>query len=221
MLEIIRRVVGQEIAQVRSSALGVVTAVFPHSASDDEHNYEASVRLKHSELTLPKVPIAVAQIGFAATPQVGDLVLVQFIDGDLSQPVIAGRLYHDEARPPLHAADELVLERRLGDGTLSQLRFAADGAIHLQREVDPEDGYTARATVRITKDGAVEIRAGEKTHILLSNDGAIEILADGQAISITCSELSIEGNVSVKGDLKVEDAAGKSTTVQGNQIQGA
>lgn len=214
MIDLIRRVVSQELGRSRGSALGVVTAIFPHTAADDDNNYEASVRLKHSELTLPKVPIAAGHVGAAAAPRVGDLVLVQFIDGDLNQPVIAGRFYHEEARPPIHRAEELLFEQRLGDDSLSQLRFADDGSIQIQRKVDPEDGYKAAATIRITADGNIEILAGEKTRVVLTNDGEIEILAENKAISITCKELTLNGDLTVKG-------TGGSTKISGNQITGA
>jgi hypothetical protein len=89
IIEIIRRVVQQELARQRGGALGVVTTVFAHSEENDENNYEANVRLKHEDLELRRVPLSVGHVGIAAPPRAGDLVLLQFINGDVNQPVIS------------------------------------------------------------------------------------------------------------------------------------
>ena len=202
-LAIIQQVVQQELARQRTSLLGVVSTIFPHEGDDDDNNYEVNVRLKHEELELRRVPLAVSHVGVAAPPRVGDLVLVHFVNGDLNQPVISGRFYHADERPPLHQADDILFEQRLSDGTLNHLRFAADGAIYLQRNVTkPEDNSEAKATIKINADGSIEIKA------------------DGLPVHITCDKLTLDGNMDVNGDVKVSGAAG-STTISGNEITGA
>lgn len=215
LLEMIQRVVRHELAQQRTSLLGVVTSIFPHEADDDDNNYEADVRLKHSGLELRRVPIAVPHVGVAASPREGDLVLVQFVDGDLRQPLIMGRLYHADDRPPLHRGDEVLFEQRVPDGTLNHLRFTDDGTIYLQRDVtSPEDNSDALTGIRIDgSTGDLEIRAGPGIIITIANDASIEIDAAGKPISITCSELTINGDLVVSG-------AG-TTTISGNTITGS
>ena len=129
LLGLLQQMVQQELARQRTSLLGIVSTIFPHEGADDENNYEIDVRLKHEDLELRRVPLVVPHVGVAAPPRVGDLVLVHFINGDLNQPVISGRLYHADERPPLHKADDILFEQRLADGTLNHLRFAADGTI--------------------------------------------------------------------------------------------
>jgi phage gp45-like len=227
MIDIIQRVVRNELARSRSSLLGVITAIFPHEGADDQNNYDASVQLKYEDLELRQVPIAVTHVGLAAPPRVGDLVLVQFIGGDLNQPVITGRFYHADERPPLHKADEVLFEHRVADDTINQLRFAADGAIYLQRKVTkPQDNSAAEATIAIDPDGTITILSGEKITIRLTKDDKIELTADGLPINITCDALTLDGNMTVKknvevqGELKVSGASG-STTIKGNEITGA
>jgi hypothetical protein len=222
IIDIIRRVVHQELARARGSRLGVVTAVFPHTAADDVNNYEVDVRLKHEALELRRVPVAVGHVGLAVPPRVRDLVLVEFVDGDVQQPVITGRFYHANERPPLHRADELVIEHRVPDGTLNQLRFTDDGTIYLQRDVTrPEDNSEARATIRLDgASGDIRITAGEKIIITLRHDQTIEITADGLPITIGCDKLTVDGDVDINGDLKVASDAG-STTISGHEIRGA
>jgi phage baseplate assembly protein gpV len=232
--------VQQELARRRTSSLGAITGVYPHEAEDDEHNYEADVRLKHEDLELTRIPMSVAHMGIAAPPQAGDLVMVQFLNGDLNQPVITGRLYHEDERPPLHREDELLFEHRVPGGTLNHLRFASDGTIYLQRDVTrPEDNSEARTSIKIDGEtGDVEIKAGEKIVITLTNDDNIRIVADGQPVTVECDTLSVNcnrttidgeveitgkvtarDNVDIDGDLKV--GTGPSTTIAGNEITGA
>jgi Type VI secretion system/phage-baseplate injector OB domain len=215
IIEIIRRVVQQEMARQRGSALGVVTTVFPHTKKNDENNYEANVRLKHEDLELRKVPLAVGHVGIAAPPRAGDLVLVQFPNGDINQPVITGHFYHNQERPPLHNEDEILFEHRLPDGKLNHLRFTNDGTIYLQREVTkPEDNSEAKAGVKMDKDGNIEIKAGKKIVVTLTNDDKIAITAEDKPIEVTCKTMTING------ELVVTDGA-KSTTIKGNEITGA
>jgi phage baseplate assembly protein gpV len=231
LLAIIQQVVQQELARQRTSLLGVVSTIFPHEAADDDNNYEVNVRLKHEELELRRVPLAVPHVGVAAPPRVGDLVLVHFINGDLNQPVISGRFYHADERPPLHKADDVLFEQRLADGKLNQLRFAADGTIFIQRQVTrPEDNSEARAGIKIDPNGNIEIKAGDKIVITLTNDDNIAIKADGQPITVDCDTLSVTGNVEIDGTLKVSQdttvdtqvivGTGPQTTIMGGAIQG-
>jgi uncharacterized protein involved in type VI secretion and phage assembly len=227
MVDVIRRIVKEELSGLRFNALGVVTATFPHESADDENNYEASVKLKHDDLELRRVPMAIGAPGEVAPPRPGDLVNVAFIGGDLQQPVITGRFYHDEDRPPLHRDGELLWEQRVGDDTLNHFRFTDDGSIFLQRNVsNVEDNSEAQTTIKIDgASGDLLIQAGDNIRITITHDDNIEILADGKPVTITCSKLTIDGeaeitgNTAVKGDLTV--GQGATTTISGNQITGA
>ena len=152
-MEVIQQVVRQELARRRTALLGVVTGVFAHTEADDDNNYEVDLRLKHEDLELRRVPLAVPHVGVAAPARVGDLVVVQFVDGDLNQPLVTGRFYHADDRPPLHHEGEVLFEQRVPDGTLNHLRFTDNGSIFLQRDVTkPEDNSAAKTSIRI--DGA-------------------------------------------------------------------
>jgi uncharacterized protein involved in type VI secretion and phage assembly len=150
-------------------------------------------------------------VGVAAPPRAGDLVLVQFVNGDLNQPVVVGRFYHAKERPPLHKEDEVLFEHRMSDGTLNHLRFAADGSIFLQRDVTkPEDNSKAKTSIRIDgASGDLEIKVGDDVVLQMKSD----------KISIK-GDMEIEGNVKMKGDLEVSNGSNK-TTISGNAIEGA
>jgi hypothetical protein len=225
MLELVRRVVRSELARTRTSALAVVTAVHAHTAEDDENNYEVDVKLKHDDLELKRVPVSVPHAGAAAPARVGDLVLVQPLDGELQQSLVTGRFYHVDDRPPLHQEDEVLLEHRVADGTLNHLRFAQDGTIVLQRDVTkPEDNSEAKTTLRIDgASGDVKLTAGDAIVIELVNDGEIRITADGKPVGIACDKLTVDGELLVKGNSEVDGelkvvTSGKTTTIKGGEI---
>jgi hypothetical protein len=222
MLGAIQRVVQEELAQQRGPMLGVVTAVYVHESEDDANNFEVDVRLKHEGLELHKTPMAVSYMGVAIPPSVGDLVLVQFIDGDLNQAVVSGRFYHAGERPPLHKAGDILFEQRLADETFNHLRLAADGSIFIQRDVTRrEDNSEARAGIAIDPDGNIAIKTGDKITITIGSDGNI---------SINCEKLTINADVEISKTLKVAGdttvhtqvvvGSGPRTTIKGGEIQG-
>ena len=246
-IEIIQNVVDQEMSRSRGPELAVVTALYPHEKKDDEHNYEIDVRLKHQDLELKKVPLAVPYMGVATLPKVGDLVLVEFIGGDLNQPVITAAFYHAAERPPFHKGGELLFEQRVPDDdkTINHLRFTPDGTIYLQRAVKKlEDNSEAMTSLKIDgKTGEVLTTLGEKLSLLLSNaddkpkvelkvgdkititisdaDG-IKIEAADQPMDVKIKKLTVEGEVEIKGKTKIdgETTITKNTAVQGELAVG-
>ncbi len=237
ILQIVRSVVHSEVEGAHTSLFGIVSAVFPHSDAGDDNNFEVNVRLKHEDVELRKVPVMVSNIGAAAIPAEGDLVLVQFVNGELNQPIIAGRFYHADARPPLHKDDEIVFEHRVtSDGTINQLHFANDGSIYLQRDVSkPENNSQAKAGIAIDgASGDITIQAGDKTTIVLKNDGDIQVTSGGKIqfdagsndVKVTCGTMTVNGKLVVDGDAEVDGVlkaahSGGSTTIDGHGITGA
>src|SRR5690349_13859178 len=218
---LIQQVVRQELGRRRTCLLGVVTGVFAHSDADDDNNYEVDLRLKNEDLELRRVPLAVPHLGVAAPARVGDLVVVQFVDGDLNQPLVTGRFYHADDRPPLHREGEVLFEQRVPDGTLNHLRFTDDGTIVLQRDVTkPADNSAAKTTVRIDgASGDLQIMAGDKVVVKIANDSTLTITCDSLAVTAD-NGVTVKGDMEVQGDLKVSGGGG-STTISGHEIKGA
>ena len=169
-IDVIRQVAEGEVKKLSLMELGVVTSVFPHGSESDDENYDCSVRLKNrDDFELRRVPIATQQIGFVSIPNVGDLVLLAFINGDINAPVVIGRLYNDEDRPPVSRKDEVVYVpphateqgvRRVQVKLPNRFTFTITDEI-----VTLEAGAT---TVKIETDGSVTIDSQKDVTITAS-----------------------------------------------------
>jgi phage baseplate assembly protein gpV len=148
-IAIIRAVVRDELRALRLGDIAVVTSVFPHAGESDTYNHYCNVKLREGDLELRKVPIATPHVGMVSAPAVGDLVLLSYVGGDANRAVIVGRLYSDQARPPLHDENEWQVEA-------------------------PLHGQTSLA---IDKQGALVLTAG-KTVLTLHQDESVEIAGE-------------------------------------------
>lgn len=136
----IARIARHELAARPTIAIASVTAAFPNEAMPD---HAVSVRLRDSGLVLPRVPVAVGTLGYAAIPAVGDLVLVGFSEGEFDAPVVIGRLYHPDLDPPRHKPEQIVLRLPAGE---------ADPKFDLEVE-----GQAPRLSLKLPGDVTVEI----------------------------------------------------------------
>ena len=230
LLDLVRRVVREEMALHRGPQLATITSITAHESDDDTANYEAGVRFKHDGLEIPQVPLAVPHIGVAAAPREGDLVLVEFLDHDLQQPFITGRFYHDQERAPLFKENEVLFEHRVPDGTVNHLRFANDGTIFLQRDVKKlDDNSDFTAGIRLDPQGLIELKTSDNIILTLDQqNNQITVLCKDNQINVTCGTLTIDADVEIKKTLTVDGdgtikGTGKisSVTIQGTTIEGS
>ena len=223
----IREIVRHELqTSARFAELGVVEAVYPHSADDDSDNYGCDVRLKNSGLLLRRVPIATGHIGSVAIPNVGDLVMLQLRQGDVNQPIVIGRLYTDDDRPPLSKPNELIFRLPLhaadDDAISAAIRNIADN--DPPREILVE--MPPKITVQITDDkvratagktemtldqpgssgGMVTVMAG-RTKITMNQDGDVTVESVGAMAIQAGRDLKI-GAQNISIDAQARDAAG-------------
>ncbi len=199
LYDTIRQIVRQELRALRTAELAVVQEQHPHAGESDTDNYACTVVLRNSQLVLPRVPVATSRIGHAAIPNVGDLVLVQFIAGDINAPVITGSFYHDEERPPPNDDGQLVWHLPAAGGKVQLLVDGKESAISLLLgnglEIKLADG-----------DPAIQIEAGGgSATIQIDSDGTVTISSQ-RAVSIEAtSELNLKAaNISIKADGQLE-----------------
>jgi phage baseplate assembly protein gpV len=182
LYDTLQKLIRHELRGRRFAELGQVQKVYP----TDPGNYDADVVLHATDLVLRHVPVLTPRKGFASLPEVGDLVMLQFMGGDVNRPVIVGTLYNGEDRPPENAEGNWVLQLPSGpDDKDSGLRVEL-------RPADPV-GFTVALK-------------GDKFELVVQDDDPVARL------TIAGTVLTIDANGGVKldgaGDVEIQ-AAGK------------
>ena len=199
LYDTIRRIVQEELGQVRTAELAVVEEQHP-----DE--FASTVKLRDSGIVLRKVPVATQRIGAVSIPAVGDLVLVQFVGGDVNAPIITGRLYNDEDRPPANDDAQAILHLPLDAGD--------DDAVHWElhsgdkREIVLKLGGGLELNLR-DDDPVVELSVdGGKATLKIERDGAVTLESQGN-LKVKGADVSLEGDsikVEATGELNLKGA---------------
>jgi len=182
--------------------------------------------LKNSGLLLRRVPVATGHIGSVAVPNVGDLVLLAFHGGDVNQPILLGRLYNDQDRPPLNTTDELIFRLPLARGDNETIK----GAIRNHQDQSPPREITVEMPPKITlrvNDGTVKATAGQTEMTLDQPDGSggtITVMAGRTKITVNQDgDVSVEaaGSISLKadGDVSIQGSNVRINSEQATQIQ--
>lgn len=235
IIETIQEIVRQEMRRVRVAELGLVEAVFPHSAGGDTDNYACDVKLKNSGLQLRAAPLMTGHIGTAAIPNVGDLVLLTFDKGDVNQPIIVGRLYNEKQRPPLNKPDEVVFRLPLAEPDDKTIKAAIR---NLKDQSPPRElifEMPPKIVVRVT-DGTVRATAGKtemkldqpdggsggtvtvvagRTKITMNQDGDVTVEAAGSLGLKATRDMKLEAmNISIKSQLKTTVEAGTQLSLK-------
>lgn len=193
LFESIQRIVQDELQSVRTAELAVVQEQHPA----DPDNYACTVVLRDSGIVLRNVPVATSRIGVVAIPAVGELVLVQFVGGDVNAPVIVGRLYNDRDRPPENEDGRAVLHLPLG--------ASDESAVHVElksgeaRELSVKLGSAVTFVLR-DDDPVVEIDAGGQAKVTIERDGTVAVTSSG-TLELKASEIKVEaqGKLTLKG----------------------
>lgn len=236
LVNTLQEIIRHELRGLRVAELGIVEAVLPHAAADDNDNYGCDVRLKNSGLLLKRVPVMTGHVGTVAIPNVGDLVMVAFDKGDVNQPILMGRLYNERDRPPLNHPDEVIFRLPLDEPDSKTIK----GAIRNHQDGSPPREIIfempPKITVRIT-DGTVRATAGKtemkldqpdqgggtvtvmagRTKITMNQDGDVTVEAAGAMTLKAQRDLTLEGlNVKIKGQVNASVEAGAQAKLKGN-----
>jgi phage baseplate assembly protein gpV len=184
LYDTLQKLVRHELRMRRFAEMGQVQKVYP----SDPGNYDADVILHATDLVLRHVPVLTPRKGYASLPEVGDLVLLQFMGGDVNRPVIVGTLYNGDDRPPENNEGDWVLQLPSGpDAKTSGLRVEL-------RQSDPI-GFTVGLK-------------GDKFELLVQDDDPVAKL------TVAGTTLTINGS----GDVKLEGAANVNVKAGGNLV---
>jgi uncharacterized protein involved in type VI secretion and phage assembly len=209
LYETIQRIVQEELSRQQMAELAVVQENHPHADSGDTDNYACTVVLRNTGLVLRQVPVATPRIGQVSIPAVGDLVLVQFVGGDLNAPIITGSLYTDEARPPVSQPQQAVWNLPPDAAEDEALRVVLVGE-------DPKEiriSLSSALTITLLDDDpvvSIEVDGGNAA-IAIDRDGAITITSQG--------DLKLEANkVSVAAQSKLSLECQGDTVIKGATV---
>ncbi|MDI6791921.1 MAG: type VI secretion system tip protein TssI/VgrG [bacterium] len=134
-------------------------------------------------------------------PRIGHEVIVDFLEGDPDRPIITGRVYHGDNRPPYPLPDEktkstIKSDSSLGGGGSNELRF--------EDKKGSEEVY-----IHAQKDKTVKVENNRSTSV-----GASDSLSVGGDRSKTVDKNETN---TIKGD-RTEDVTGKETiTIKGGR----
>ena len=197
-VEVIKKIAEDETKKLHLLELGVVTSIFPHAGSSDKDNYECNVRLKNRDLELRKIPIATSHIGLVSVPNVGDLVVLGFVGGNINAPLVLGRLYNDEDRPPVNDAGEIVYKspdsKKNG---VRRLNLELPNDITITITDDEFRAEIGSSVVTIKTGGAVTIESNAGVTIKAKGD----MLLSGSNITVE-SQQALELKAGTTGTLK-------------------
>jgi phage baseplate assembly protein gpV len=181
----------------------VVQQVYSHASGGDKNNHACDVRLRDTGLVLPKVPVAVDRIGQSSLPNKDDLVLVQFLGGDLHGAIVTARLYNDVDRPPEAKPKEWVYVSP--DDAESGIR-----RIHV--ELPEGNVLTVEDKQLVLKCGATTVKIKNGGNVEVHSAAAITLKADGD---IT---LQAGGDMNLKAGGKLNAAATMDMKLEGLSV---
>jgi phage baseplate assembly protein gpV len=211
LLPTLRAIVRDELTRLRPPALGLVTQVYAREDDGNDGNHQVNLRLSGSGVELQRVPVTVPRAGWSVLPNVGDLLLVTFVGGDLNAPVAIGTLYSDRDHPPVAKEHELVyLAPDADDDSVRRMHFElANGSTFTIRDGSLEI-VMGGTTVTVQGDGDIAIKAAG--NISLDADGDLAMTAGGK-VSITAQR-----DLALKAGTNATLEGSAATKVKGAQV---
>jgi uncharacterized protein involved in type VI secretion and phage assembly len=203
LLESIQTIVREELGRVRTAELATVQELHPHADDGDKDNYACTVALRDSGIVLSHVPVATGRIGTVSIPAVGQLVLVQFLGGNVNAPVITGRLYNDEDRPPVSDDGKAVVHLPLG--------ASDDEAVHIELV----SGDARSLSLTLGKSLKLELKDDDPVVSLDVADGKAKLTIGSDG----ATTLTSQGAMSIKGDGDIGIEASGKLTLKGSSVE--
>ena len=195
LYETIQKIVQDELKRIKTAQLAIVEEQHPHADESDSDNYACTIALRDSGIVLKNVPVATSKIGTASIPAVGEMVIVQFIGGNINAPVITGCLYNDETRPPLNDDSQIIMHHPQGaeDSDATRIEILSGS----EKKIIIKLGDALELNLA-DDDPVVEIKVdGGKGNLTIARDGAVLVQSDGK-IEIKGNEINIEAQAGLK-----------------------
>jgi hypothetical protein len=202
---LIQAVIRDHLRAFKTAELGVVTAVYSHESGGDTNNYECDVALRDSGLELKRLPVSTQRVGAVAIPNKDDMVLVQYLNGDIHSAIICGRLYNDQDRAPQAKSGEFVyISPDDAASGLRRMYLEFPNGNTLLLDDDKLVLTMGQSKITVNHDGDIEINSGSSNIKLTDQNGSnlVNIQVD-------------QGQVTVQAQTKVTVDATQIELVQG------
>jgi hypothetical protein len=215
-IDLIQAVIRDQLRAFKTAELGVVTAVYSHESAGDNNNYECDVRLRESGLELKRVPVGTQRVGSVAIPNVDDLVLLQFLNGDIHAGLIVARMHNDKDRSPEAKPREFVyVSPDAAEAGVRRMYLEFPNGNKVTLDDDKLFIEMGQSTMTINNSGDVVIDSANSNITLTDGSGAnlLDIKVSSGAVS-----LKAQAKVTVDAP-QIELAAGAShPLVFGDQL---
>ena len=137
--------------------------------------------------------------GHQFIPRVGDEVSVQFVSGDMSEPLVVGSLYNERQPVPFDiAADPSLSAIKTPHHSMlisdkpkhEQFVLTTQGSLHEHVGADFDQSIVSSQTVRIKHGATVNVQQGSYS---LTSNQSIRLNSGGGVIEITPNHVSLTG----------------------------
>jgi phage baseplate assembly protein gpV len=216
---IIQSVIQDQLRGFKTAEFGVVTKVYSHESASDKNNYQCDVRLRDTGLELKRVTVCTQRIGSAAIPNMNDLVLIQYLHGDIHSAVITGRVYNDTDRPPEAKPHEFVyVSPDKAEQGIRRIYLELPNKNKLLLDDDKLVLEMGKTKLTINNSGDVVLNSSARLTIDTKGDTAVKV--QGNLEFNAGGDVKVEGtNVSIKGKSNTTLEGTAATTVKGASVK--
>ena len=154
-------------------------------------------------------------MGLACIPNVGDLVLVNFISGNINAPIITGRLYNDEDRPPKNKKNEFLLQHTIKEG--GSIKVDAEGRILITSKNEKNVLTVEDDKISLVHEKYSLVIDVKGNKITISADKDVEVSASKGKLVLSGQEVEIksQSNLKVSAQQNIDLKATSQMTVEG------
>ena len=207
LFDAVSRIARHEAESRSWASLGVVTEVHTKAVFATDHS--VSVELRDSKIVVPRVPVAVGALGFAATPAVGDLVMVVFADGDPHAGVVVGRVYNRDISPPDLGDGQVALQLPPGGTDINVLADPKTPELTIVVG-EATVGITGRTATIAIGDAEIRVDGNSPAAVTVSaGDSSLSMGANGSISIEAATKLEIKApEIKIEGSARVEISGG-------------
>jgi hypothetical protein len=208
MVDIMKRIAEHEARRGMMLEIGIVENVKIRKSENDTSNYECSILLpshpteEGRPMKIEDVPILTPHIGSVPPLYPDDMVVVGFIHGEISHPIVLGRLYTKEKRSPVHKDNQYLIyfdtesygnkeEKESGYGTFS---ISFKGGYRVMIDKGELKGESNDGKTSLTMSQTKVVLKVEGTNITIEKGKGITMETDGEINIKASKEIRIKGS---------------------------